>query len=186
MAPPQRRSIPTIWRGTRYRSKLEADWARAFHGLGVEAEYEPEGRYYGDTFYLPDFRLPASGQLVEVKAETTPDDVRKWLAVLEHTPPRRFTCDVTPDIPLIIARPGGVFDGFRRPRPATPFADFLLDHSRPVDLARCSQCRGWWFLDGDGGWNCQCCGLSDGARTLADLRLSPLDPWPAVLAGEVG
>jgi hypothetical protein len=53
----ERRSIPTRYKKILFRSKLEADWARAFDALGVEWQYEVEGRYFGDVFYLPDFYL---------------------------------------------------------------------------------------------------------------------------------
>lgn len=179
-----RRSIPTIYGATRFRSKLEADWARTLDALGAEWAYEREGRYYGDVFYLPDFWLPASRQILEVKGEVEPEDIRKWLAVLKHTPARLHTGADTPDIPLIVARPDGVFYGFQAPHPATDFADFVLCHARPVELARCVRCRGWWALDTDGGWGCQCCGYAAGASTFAQVHRSPVEGWPLTPTGE--
>lgn len=61
-----RHSIPTWYSGTRFRSKLEAEWARAFDAIDLEWLYEPEGWLFGEDFYLPDFFLPRSGQYVEV------------------------------------------------------------------------------------------------------------------------
>lgn len=60
-------SIPTIYRGRRYRSRLEARWAAFFDLLGWAAEYEPNDL----GSWSPDFELrsQSGGEpvLVEVK-----------------------------------------------------------------------------------------------------------------------
>lgn len=56
------RAIETVWRGYRFRSRLEARWAVFFDALGVSWEYEPEGFETSAGWYLPDFRL--TGQSV--------------------------------------------------------------------------------------------------------------------------
>ena len=61
------KAIPTVYRGRRYRSRLEARWAAFFDELGWESEYEPAdlGRW------SPDFAIwgarAAYPLLVEVK-----------------------------------------------------------------------------------------------------------------------
>ena len=48
----------TIYKGYRFRSRLEARWAVFLDSLGVEYEYEPEGfNLPGVGAYLPDFRV---------------------------------------------------------------------------------------------------------------------------------
>ena len=48
----------TIYKGFRFRSRLEARWAVFLDSLGVEYEYEPEGfNLPGVGAYLPDFRV---------------------------------------------------------------------------------------------------------------------------------
>ncbi len=60
--------IETIYRGYRFRSRLEARWAVFFDTLGIPFEYEPEGfELPGGLRYLPDFRLPEQGGWVEIK-----------------------------------------------------------------------------------------------------------------------
>src|SRR5690242_11919488 len=108
----QRRSIQTRYAGIVFRSKLEADWARAFDALGVEWQYEHEGRYFGDVFYLPDFWLPRSRQFVEVKAVFEPDDCRKIQRLLQHIEPRPHLNGLTLDIPIVAALPNGRFYGW--------------------------------------------------------------------------
>ncbi len=66
--------IETVYRGYRFRSRLEARWAVFFDALGVKWEYEPEGYHLSDgSMYLPDFWLPGfhlpSGTYVEVKPQ---------------------------------------------------------------------------------------------------------------------
>lgn len=51
--------IPTIHKGTQFRSRLEARWAVVFDELGIKWEYEPECFNLPSGKYLPDFRLPS-------------------------------------------------------------------------------------------------------------------------------
>ncbi len=62
--------IETIYKGYRFRSRLEARWAVFFDALGIEYDYEPEGYEFDDgTRYLPDFQLKDEDIFVEVKSE---------------------------------------------------------------------------------------------------------------------
>lgn len=59
-----RAGIPTTYRGTTFRSRLEARWAYLFDHLGIEWEYEP----FDADGYIPDFALiGADPVLVEIK-----------------------------------------------------------------------------------------------------------------------
>jgi hypothetical protein len=62
----------TRYNGYLFRSRLEARWAVFFDTLGAEYYYEAEG-YEVDTGirYLPDFILPTSNMVLEVKPDTT-------------------------------------------------------------------------------------------------------------------
>lgn len=63
--------IETLYKGYRFRSRLEARWAVFFDTVGIEYRYEPEGFEKGSgtdvVRYLPDFYLPGSQTWVEVK-----------------------------------------------------------------------------------------------------------------------
>lgn len=62
------KAIETIYKGYKFRSRLEARWAVFFDALEVKWEYEPEGYELGsDGRYLPDFWLPDDRIWVEVK-----------------------------------------------------------------------------------------------------------------------
>lgn len=72
--------IETVYKGFRFRSRLEARWAVFFDGLGIEWEYEREGFELGDAGrYLPDFWLPRQRYWIEIKAEYPPARERKKL-----------------------------------------------------------------------------------------------------------
>ena len=65
--------INTVYKGYRFRSRLEAKWAVFLTELGIEWLYEHEGYELDDgTYYLPDFFLPKfhGGMYVEVKPVT--------------------------------------------------------------------------------------------------------------------
>lgn len=72
------KAIETVYRGYRFRSRLEARWAVFFDAFGgpvpgvdwVPWEYEKEGYDLGDAGpYLPDFWLPAHRVWVEIKGQ---------------------------------------------------------------------------------------------------------------------
>lgn len=61
-------AIPTIYKGIRFRSRLEATWAAMFDLMNWRWEYEPFDLYG----YIPDFLvLQGKEFLVEVKPETS-------------------------------------------------------------------------------------------------------------------
>lgn len=60
--------IETVYKGYKFRSRLEARWAVFFDEMGVEWEYEPQGFEFGNGLkYLPDFHLPKGDLFVEIK-----------------------------------------------------------------------------------------------------------------------
>jgi hypothetical protein len=75
--------IETVYKGYRFRSRLEARWAVFFDALGIEWEYEKEGYDLGEAgWYLPDFWLPNEQVFVEVKPSHIPEeDLQKMPAI---------------------------------------------------------------------------------------------------------
>lgn len=63
------KAIDTVYKGCRFRSRLEARWSVFFDALGVRWEYEPQGYLVGAKRrpYLPDFYLTELRWWVEVK-----------------------------------------------------------------------------------------------------------------------
>lgn len=98
------KAITTVYRGYKFRSRLEARWAVFFDALGVEWEYEPEGFILEDgTPYLPDFYTPffGGGAYFEVKRMYEPNmprctEMLRLLSKLTEAP--CYLLDGPPDI----------------------------------------------------------------------------------------
>lgn len=114
------KAIETIYRGYRFRSRLEARWAVFFDAVGLRFEYEKEGFILDDgTKYLPDFWLPSLKLWVEIKNEltlierTVPEDcgfvsskIEKLYSCPELELMRRFrNCQFWP-VACIVGQPG--------------------------------------------------------------------------------
>lgn len=68
------KAIETVYKGYRFRSRLEARYAVMFDALGLEWEYEPEGFDLGEVgYYLPDFFLPKLNVWIEIKGGKATD-----------------------------------------------------------------------------------------------------------------
>lgn len=120
-------ALPTVYRGTTFRSALEASWAATLDSLRIAWEYEPELiELPSGARYLPDFRLPEIGTWLEVKGTGVPRVEKAY--ELGDT----LACDC-PRIRGIrrcaCAWPGGwlVVIG-NPPRPMDPWADESYDH----------------------------------------------------------
>lgn len=80
----ERHVIETVYKGCKFRSRLEARWAVFFDNCNADWEYEPEGYDLGcGVYYLPDFLIHnvvgrVDGDLyVEVKGNMTREDANK-------------------------------------------------------------------------------------------------------------
>lgn len=85
------KAIETVYKGYKFRSRLEARWAVFFDAFGIEYVYEPEGFEKNGVKYLPDFYLPESKTFVEVKGVLSSVDAKKLAAMLDYGPV--FHCD---------------------------------------------------------------------------------------------
>lgn len=82
------KAIETVYKGYRFRSRLEARWAVFFDTLGVDWEYEKEGFESEDgTRYLPDFYLPGINWFVEIKGKKPTSDELKKIRLFDNNPP---------------------------------------------------------------------------------------------------
>lgn len=64
--------IETVYKGYRFRSRLEARWAVFFDRIGIEFEYELQGYQLDCGWYLPDFYLSRLEGFLEVKPQPAP------------------------------------------------------------------------------------------------------------------
>lgn len=80
--------IETIYKGYKFRSRLEARWAVFFDALGVQWEYEKEGYELGELgWYLPDFYLPDSKLFIEIKGNANDEKGIAKARYLNENPP---------------------------------------------------------------------------------------------------
>ena len=63
------KAIPTKYQGVQFKSKMEARFAKWCDNYHQEWIYEPEGFTNGKICYCPDFLLPKSKMIVEIKPE---------------------------------------------------------------------------------------------------------------------
>jgi hypothetical protein len=67
--------IETIYKGYRFRSRLEARWAVFFDTVGLTWEYETEGYDIFGEWYLPDFYIKDYECFVEIKPTEEPTEL---------------------------------------------------------------------------------------------------------------
>lgn len=78
-------AIDTVYRGYKFRSRLEARWAVFFDEIDLEWMYEPEGVKLSDgSYYLPDFYFPELKKYGEVKPYLDNSNVKdpRWLTFI--------------------------------------------------------------------------------------------------------
>jgi hypothetical protein len=78
-------SIPTVYKGVQFRSRLEARWAAFFDIVGIDWNYEP----LDFAGYIPDFFINNGTRLFEVKPVLSEEDVEdEWKQKIEALPLR--------------------------------------------------------------------------------------------------
>jgi len=75
-------AIQTLYKGYRFRSRLEARYAVFFDNLRIKWRYEAEGYVLKSGAYLPDFHLPDLDFHVEIKPVVpTAQEVHKLISL---------------------------------------------------------------------------------------------------------
>jgi len=138
---------PTVYRGTRFRSELEAGWARTLDHLSIGREYERHAcRLPSGAGYLPDFWLPAIRTFIEVKGNR-PERRHK---------PEELAEEVNEDVIVLIGWPPV------RKRNSPYLWESYLNWSDPLGydtrLAICPGCSGWQWMRAELSRNCRLCG----------------------------
>lgn len=121
-------ALPTVYRGTTFRSALEASWAATLDSIGVAWEYEPETiTLPSGTHYIPDFHLPEIGTWLEVKGTGVPRVEKAY----EFAEMLACDCPRLRGIRCCSCRwPGGELVLIGNPsRPLNPWADGYEDYN---------------------------------------------------------
>lgn len=152
------KAIPTLYDGTKFRSKLEAQWAKLLDHYGIPWAYESEGYEFEDgTRYLPDFWLPDSKQWMEVKGIMNDKDMHKCMMLAKES-----------GHDVVIGYPNGRCTFIEYDPEGKDL--FFGDEDTQCRIDKCSEC-GKLFFHGEGSYYCRCCGAYDG-----DHYLSPPGP----------
>lgn len=139
--------IETIYKGHRFRSRLEARFAVFFDYMGIRYIYEPEGYDLGNGIkYLPDFYLPDADQFFEVKGILTELDIEK-IEKLSSATGKYVTVGLS---------------------------DFSIHGCEPIYgyepcdtyLVKCKKCGNYYF-ENELSYKCTSCGFYDGDRTFS-------------------
>lgn len=144
---------PTTYRGQRYRSTLEADWAATFDalGLGWERRYESIAVTVAGMGYLPDFLLYYQRVWVEVKG---PDNIA---VEKPHALALEFGADQGAgggeDDPYNLQRPLVVIG--EPPGPGETMCWRAAHHDQYLVITHCAQCDMSSFMDYNGIWACR-------------------------------
>jgi hypothetical protein len=167
-------AIPTAYRGTTFRSRLEANWAASLDARGIVWEYEPKGiDLPSGRTYIPDFWLPSLGTWIEVKGPGVPG-VEKAIELGETRTCRctdRCTCQWPGGELVLIGHPPLKYDAwthheddqlplevvFHRERRHPGFLNWSTAHGRATYFAECRTClaAGWFELRAPVG--CRAC-----------------------------
>jgi hypothetical protein len=155
------KSIPTTYRGTRFRSKLEACWAATFDTLGWYWEYEPCGFTFAYSYrYLCDFYLPQQRAWFECKA---PGGARRDKA-------NALAKRLGEDELVIIGYPAGPGE----------HANWIGVRDRDMPILRCGICHAQAFTPPlrhrhdrkpVAVWRCRVCDCTD--ALIPESRISP-------------
>jgi hypothetical protein len=145
----QLKAIQTIYKGTRFRSKLEASYAKTLDSLHVRWTYETNGYHLGKTKYLPDFWLPDINTFLEVKGPAIPG-AEKAEALAKAVHDDQFD----PKTIVILANEMGEMK--------------LPDDGDEVYLLKCSMCSKYWFVGISKSYACRHCGAHDGDRHVEE------------------
>lgn len=138
--------IPRKYRGVRFRSTLEADWAATFDSLGWYWQYEPQGLVIDENVpYLCDFYLPTQRVWCEVKG---PHDERLDKPGRLATALGEDPWDIKTPLVVILRAPGPgdccTWEGTR-------------GTSQDLQLFTCGNCQHHGFVDLMGLWGCRRC-----------------------------
>lgn len=169
--------IPTVYDGTRFRSRLEAGWASTLNRYGIRWEYEKElATLASGRRYLPDFRLPELGTVIEAKGP--------HMQRLDKV--REYAQEALPGTLVIIGYPA-------QRRSMVPFLwDSYMQWGNPlgftVGFTECGKCRAWQWCCPRMTVNCRKCGerLYGSLAQCGEMRFDEWQEPPLDLFANTG
>jgi len=153
-------AIPTWYSGTKFRSLLEARYAKCLDGYGVRWSYEVQGYEYQGVKYLPDFYLPDMNVLLEIKGPSIPG-IEKPANIREMAEsgagPRVAWWN--PEVLVLVGDATGLVT--------------VAGTDERAPLCKCRECERHFFLAETRAFDCRICKAYDGDHHLESWT-SPL------------
>lgn len=158
--------IPTLYKGIRMRSRLEARWAAMFDALKWPWEYESRDL----AGYIPDFILHMGGRevLAEVKGEG-------MLGALRAHVPKIVASGWRSEFLVLGSR---IFDGGVIGIMGDDHAMYLGEIEIDNGVAfHCISCGEMSLRSESLSWRCRLCGARDGNAHVGEVAGGLLDAW---------
>jgi hypothetical protein len=152
-------AIPTTFRGIKYRSILEANWAQWLRERGFNAQYEKRKfKLERGIWYLPDFYIPEIKTFIEVKGNM--ERVHKPYQLTQQL--KRECPKTWPDggTMLLLAGPVGTLYN-------TEYSYFM-----GFNLIHCDNCTLNSIVTEYGNQSCRYCGNIKDTRTIEKIPAS--------------
>ena len=154
------KAIETLYNGVLFRSRLEARYAKLLDSYNIKWAYEVEGYEYNNIRYLPDFYLPDTNILLEVKGPSIPGiekptNLRKLIE-------SGINADLdwwNPEVLILVGDAMGEVT--------------IAGSSERAPLSKCRKCKKYFFLGESHSFQCRLCGEYDGDHHL-EAWISPL------------
>lgn len=181
-------ALPTIYRGTQFRSLLEACWAATLDSLGIAWEYEPETfELPSGVKYLPDFHLTEIGIWLEVKGPGIPRIEKAFeLGKMLACDCEELSCECTwpGGEMVIVGHPPTPIDPWThddyRHWPGAAKAKLVRRHGGFIRwtstrhhnswMTRCSGCNRATWVEGARLRRCPACGIAGESQLYRDFE----------------
>jgi len=144
-----------VYKGIKFRSKLESKTAQALDTFGIPWEYEPKGyKLSNGLWYKPDFLLPVAHQYIECKGVMDEADIAKIMGLVNDTSYQVLALSY--DNAMLFMKYWNESN-----------AD-IVTYDEYLRFGRCSECGGKFIYCGMDTYQCTCCGEYDGDHHLGD------------------
>ena len=159
--------IPTKYKGVTFKSRLESRFAEWCHTHNHRWMYEPEALGDFSQGYVPDFYLPESKLIVEIKPPFFVDETYKMDLLLNASEFNKFSLVVASmESELSVLRYSESLDDDALSFEAEINSEFKRswDICGQITAGFCKKCGSLHFY-GYGSWKCRGCGYYDGDQT---------------------
>jgi len=153
------KTIPTKYNGIKFKSKLESKWAKWLDDNKIVWDYETQGFDINGHWYLPDFYLPESNAIIEVKGAM--ERIEKPYELINELKQNGF---YDPDEKLMVLLAG----------PVPYFYNIHPYYSDGFYINKC-KCGSYTIVTKLMSYSCRSCGYHDGLRGIRQNGYTHMD-----------